>query len=92
MPLFTFVCPDCGTEKEVLMKASERETEVVWCPDKDCGQEDPETAPSRMKWKGIEGATVVRANGAYKFQLIDGSGGRHTSPKAESRANRPRRA
>lgn len=33
MPIFTFICqnPECGAEREHLCKASERDTEMVWC-------------------------------------------------------------
>ena len=73
MPIFTFICPDCGAEKEHICKASERDTETVFCPSGQCGGggDDP---PSVMRWRGVEGSQVSRMNGSYQFKLKDSAG------------------
>ena len=37
MPLYTFKCPSCNIEKEVLQKMSESEPVCMKCADSSCG-------------------------------------------------------
>jgi putative FmdB family regulatory protein len=37
MPLYTFKCPSCNIEKEVLQKMSEPEPVCMECADSSCG-------------------------------------------------------
>lgn len=91
MPLFTFRCPKCGEQREVLCKAAERDTLVEMCPgqkaDLDAIDDDPwfvhaDAVP--MVPVGIE-APVLRVSGAYSFKAVTGAGEKldvaHHGPK-----------
>lgn len=84
MPLYTFVCGDCGDEQEIICKHSERDSLVVWCRASECL--DGSETPSRMNPRGIEGEQAHRVNGKYEMKGILNNG--QKVPIAHQRAKR----
>jgi len=90
MPIFTFKCETCGAEREIVCKVTDRESLAERCGAITAvGEEDDDytVCAGSVRWTGrVEGGQAHRADGSYKFAVIDQHGKRHVSPAAESKA------
>ena len=82
MPIWTFECPVCGSEKDVVLKFADRDRHSEPCSACEARLKVPQqphagVTPSIgwLRWRGrVEGGQAHRPDGAYQFSLNDSHG------------------